>query len=157
MSSPVKLSQILERISKPAYWETYCLNKETGEIILITHSEFFDAEHGKKQDSESDDEKDVLIAAKAILSGDKRYILIPSNDEIDEYSIMERFCFSVEDDQISLALSDALKFKPVGHYFRKAVIRHGLVEEWESYLTMELRMMAKKWCEKNDIDFIEDI
>jgi len=41
--------------------------------------------------------------------------------------------------------------------FERAINRLGVIEEWHGYLGLELRLIAKQWCENNDIDFIENV
>jgi hypothetical protein len=70
---------------------------------------------------------------------------------------MERFCFSIEDDRISQLLSESLRGMKGVAQFEQAINRLGVIEEWYGYLVLELRWIAKQWCENNDIDFIEDV
>jgi len=157
MADSVKLSEIVERMDSHTYWTTFYLNKETGEIIPIMNEEFCMAKNLFLLEEQPDGKQDIRKIARDILDGDEKYIRIPSKFDIDEFSIMERFCFSIEDDRISKSLSHALKGKFAVQNFKQAIIRLGVVEEWYGYRNMELRIIAKKWCEKNDIDFTEDI
>jgi len=157
MKGAVKLSDIVESWTSTDPWTTFYLDKETGDIIPITHAEFFQAEKPFLAEPQPDGKPDVKRVARAILNRDDRYILIPSRYDLDEFAIMEQFCSSVEDDRVSEILSEALKDIRGVDVFEQALIRHGMVEDWHSHLQQELIVAAKEWCENNDIDFTEDV
>ena len=157
MRGAVKLSKIVETWSSADPWTTFYLNKVTGKIIPITHLEFYEAEKPFSAEPEPDGKPDVKHVARAILGGDERYILIPSRYEPNESEVMEQFCFSVVDDQVSEILSESLNGPRGAEFFAQSLIRHGMLEEWHSYLQQALILAAKEWCEKNDIEFNEDV
>jgi hypothetical protein len=157
MSGAVKLSEIVESWASTDPWTTFYLDKKSGEIIPITLAEFYEAEKPFRAEQQSDGRPDTLQIAKAVLDGDKRYIRLPSSAEIEESAIMEQFCASVEDDQISEALSESLKDISGPEVFEKTLVRYGMAEDWNAWYRQELKAAAKEWCENNDIEFVEDI
>ena len=157
MNTAVHLSNIVERLRTSFPWTTFYFDRRTGEIIPITFDDFHQAERPFLIEYESDGKPDAKQIARAVLNGDERYVEMPSPSDYDEHSIMERFCFSIEDDRISQLLSESLRGREGVAQFEQAINRLGVIEEWYGYLVLELRWIAKQWCENNDIDFIEDV
>ncbi len=157
MTGAVKVTDIVETWDSTDPWTAFYLDRKTGEIIPITHAELDLAEKPFLVETEPDGKPDIKRIARAILNGDERYVLLPSLHDLDVFAIMERFCASLEDDQISGNLSEALTNFQGMELFEQTVIRHGLVEFWQSHLHLEKLIAAKAWCEKNDIDFTDDV
>jgi len=156
MNAAVHLSDVVERLRTHEHWTTFYFDRKTGEIIPITDTEFHLAEKPFLVECQPDGKPDVKQIARAVLDGNERYVQMPSSFDIDDYSIMERFCFSVEDERISRALSESLGGFPGRKLFELAINQHGVIEEWHGYLRLELRSIARQWCERNDIDFMDD-
>ncbi len=157
MNPAVHLSDIVERLRTSVCWTTFYFDRRTGEIIPITFDEFHQAEKPFLVEFESDGKPDAKQIARAVLDGNERYVEMPSPSDYNEYSIMEKFCFSIEDDRILQLLSESLRGMEGMAQFEQAINRLGVIEEWYGYLKLELRLSAKQWCENNNIDFLEDI
>ena len=157
MSTAVHLSDIVERLHTSETWTTFYFDRRTGEIVPIEDSAFALAEKPFLVEFEPDGKPDPKQIARAVLNGDERYVQMPSPSDVDEYGIMERFCFAIEDDRISQSLSESLKEFQGMSRFEQAINRLGIIEEWHGYLGLELRSIAKRWCEENEIDFIDDV
>jgi len=157
MPPSVRLSDIVERLRTSERWTAFYFDRRTGEITAVTDNDLHLVEKPFLVEFEPDGKPDYRQVARAVLNGDDRYVPMPSPSDVDEHSIMERFCFSVEDDRISQLLSESLKgFQGISQ-FEQAINRLGIIEEWHGYLGLELRSIAKQWCEGHDIDFIDDV
>jgi len=157
MSSHIKLSEIIENINPSIYWTTPYLDKETGEIISISDREFFEAENKFMFLMRPDGKPDPIMIAKEIKDGSERYVKIPSEIDLNELSIMQRFCLSIDDEFISEKLSEILKGKFVLDHFSRAINRFGIIEDWHAYFHQELKFFVKEWCDINEIDYIDDL
>jgi hypothetical protein len=158
MEGAVKLSEIVESWTSTDPWTISYLDKETGEIIPITHFEFYEAEKPFLAEPQLDGRPDIKQVAKDVQDGDERYLRLPSRSEIEGYAIIrEQFCASVEDDRISEILSESLKQIRGEEVFEKTLIRYGMVEDWSAWYCRQQKTAAKEWCENNDVEFIEDI
>lgn len=68
---------------------------------------------------------------------------------------MERFCLSIEDEEISDSLYYAIKGKGAFRRFKEGIHRYGITDDWYKYREEALKQMARDWCEENDIEYIE--
>jgi hypothetical protein len=73
------------------------LNRITGEVISINDEERRLVERGYDPDDVPEWQRDVLPKVQAVLESDD-FLALPSQRDIHEYEIMERFCHSVEND-----------------------------------------------------------
>jgi len=103
MNPHVKLSDIIENISLQTY-ETSCyLNKETAEVVLVSEEELRAAEEDELLEDYPEWQKEQIELARDILANwnQDKYIALPDKFDIHEYRIMERFCLSIDDEEIS--------------------------------------------------------
>ena len=72
------------------------LNKKTGEIVLVSREEMDAAENDELADEASQwQEKGIQMVQEILQTGD--YISLPSQFDIQEYDMMEKFCLSIKD------------------------------------------------------------
>jgi len=113
-------------------------NTKTGEFDYF--NEYMDSEY---DDSEKF-EKDCWIAA-------------PSQRDIHEYDIMERFAETVTEPRANELLSVALEGKGAFRRFKDTLHRVGLTDEWYEYKYNTFIDLAREWCEENNIPYKDDI
>ena len=94
----VKLEDIVNSLGFLSDESEYYLDKTTGKIHFITDEMFSYAE----DEDEVDDpdfipewEIEGIEMAKEILSGNDKFIKLPTKFDVHEYSLMERFCLSI--------------------------------------------------------------
>lgn len=86
-----------------------------------------------------------------------KYIALPSKfDIINEYSMMERFALSV-DDEISDYLQTAIKGRGAFRQFNDGVSRFGIEEDWYEFRDEKYKELAIDWCEDNNIRYVDDL
>jgi hypothetical protein len=159
MAVPVKLRDIVDSISFQTDETSYYLNKETGDVTLLTDQEFRAAEeeNGSSrelyglEDEQIEIAKDILADARQ-----QKYIALPDKFDIHEYSIMERFCLSIEDEAISDSLYRTIKGRGAFRRFKDAIYRYGVADDWYQYRDNAMRDIAMDWCEENAIEYSED-
>src|SRR5207302_6654146 len=83
------------------------------------------------------------------------YLPLPDRFEINEYRIMQRFCLSVEDDDMRDDLCDAIRGRGAFRRFKDRVHPYGMAEEWYRYRDNALREMAMAWCEAHGLRYTE--
>ena len=69
------------------------------------------------------------------------YLPLPDRFEINEYLIMERFCLSVDDDDMRDDLCDAIRGRGAFRRFKDRAQAYGMAEEWYRYRDAALREM----------------
>jgi hypothetical protein len=117
--------------------ETYLFyNRETGELDF--YNEYMDME----DDDSEKYEDDMWIAA-------------PSQRDLDEYSIMEDFIDRVPGSQKKELLSVAIEGRGAFRRFKDTLYRVDLVDEWYSFKHNAFVEIARQWCERHGIGYIE--
>ena len=112
-------------------------NIETGEFDWL--NEFMDFED---DDSEKFDD-DAWIAA-------------PGQRDLDEYSIMENFIYTVSDPRKNELLCVAIEGKGAFRRFKDTVYREDLSDEWYSFRHNAFVEIARAWCESYNLDYFEN-
>jgi Uncharacterised protein family (UPF0158) len=72
-----------------------------------------------------------------------------------KYRIMERFCLSVDDEDIRDDLCNAIRGRGAFRYFKDRIHAYGIAEEWYRYRDAVLREIAMAWCEAHGLRYTE--
>jgi hypothetical protein len=156
MAILVKLDDIIDGLESQSDESSSFLNKRTGEVVLINDYEMRAAEEGNPLEDFPDWEQDQVRIAREILAETGQYIPLPTKFDIDEYSIMERFCVSIDNQEISDVLYDLISGSGAFRRFKDAIYRYGIEEEWHSYHDNALKEIAVEWCRENNIELDEE-
>lgn len=79
------------------------------------------------------------------------YVELPSQFDIHEWSIMERFCRSLEPGPLRDELDNAIHGRGAFRMFKDVIHRHGIADDWYAYRDAELEEIAIGWLEVNEI------
>jgi hypothetical protein len=150
----VKLSDIVEGMDFRSDERSSFLNLITGEVVSVTDEELRAAEHDARLEDFPEWQHDAIRIARDIVEAD-HYLPLPDRFEINEYSIMERFCLSVEDDDLRDDLCDAIRGRGAFRRFKDRVQGYGMAEDWYRYRDEALREIAMAWCEEHGIPYTE--
>ena len=158
MSPRVKISNIINIISSQSYNTSYYLDREKGEPFLVSKDQLRAAEGDAGLEDYPEWEREQIELAQEILTDKKgkRYILIPVKFVSHEYSAMENFCFSFDDDEISRALSQAIKGAGAFNRFNNCIHRYGIADDWYTYRYNSMKRVVIDWCEENKIEYVEE-
>ena len=119
-------------------WEQY-LDIENMEVVSVSDdrfSGFYDEELSEKIEEEYG----------------IRYFRLPSQYEIDEYSIMEDFIWSLPEGEMQNKLVGKIRGRGAFSRFRDGIYRFGIEKDWYEYLEKAHREIAVEWCEKNGFE-----
>ena len=155
MKATVKLGAIVDAMEMQSDATHQYLHVPTGEFLAVTDEEFFFAEEDEPLDDLPDWQRDEVEDAKKILESDE-YLQVPDKFEINEYKIMERFCFTIDDDEISDDLYHAIKGKGAFRRFKDKILYYGIEQDWYQYRDDTFYEIAREWCEDNEIPFVDD-
>ena len=150
----VKLQDILEGIDFQSDERSSFLNLTTGEVVAITDEELRAVENDEPLEDFPEWQHDAIRIAKDIVETD-HYLPLPDRFEINEYSIMERFCLSVDDADMRDDLCDAIRGRGAFRRFKDRVQVYGMAEEWYRYRDAALREIARAWCEAHGIAYTD--
>ena len=75
------------------------------------------------------------------------YILVPNKYDVDEYSMMERFIYTIPSELIQSRLEELIQGKGAFRRFKDAIFNLGITEEWYKFRDECYNEFAKEWCE----------
>ena len=152
MAVQVKLKDIIEGLEFLTDEGTSYLNTMTGEVVYVTTEELRAAEEEQPLEDFPEWQHDAIRIARDIVETD-HYLPLPDRFEIHEYQIMERFCLSVDDDDLRDDLCDAIRGRGAFRRFKDRIQAYGMAEGWYRYRDAALRAIAMAWCEAHGIPY----
>ena len=99
MAVQVKLKDIIEGLEFLTDEGSSYLNMTTGEVVYVTTEELRAAEEDEPLEDFPEWQHDAIRIARDIVETE-HYLPLPDRFEINEYQIMERFCLSVDDEDM---------------------------------------------------------
>jgi len=153
MSACVKLDTIIEVFECQGPESYSFFDKRTGEIVLVSEDELRAAEDGEDSEDFPEWERDIIDAAKEIVQESGDYIELPTKSDIDEYSIMKDFCYSLVDTDIRDDLLRSITGRGAFKRFKDAIYRYDISDKWYEYREEEFTRIAIDWCKEHGIDF----
>ena len=129
MKVQVKLKGIIEGLEFQSDEQSSFLNLTTGEVVSVTTEELRAAEEEQPLEDFPEWQHDAIRIAEEIIETE-HYLPLPDRFEIHEYQIMERFCLSVDDEDIRDDLCNAIRGRGAFRYFKDRIHAYGIAEEW---------------------------
>jgi uncharacterized protein UPF0158 len=152
MTIPVSLQDIVGELSILTDDATAYLNRRTGEVYTLTSEEINQVEDEDDQEDLPDWQLELLSKVREILDSED-WLPLPNKFEIHEYSIMEDFCWSVDDAELKEKLLNAIRGRGAFRYFKDTIHRQGIEEKWYRYREEAFAKVAIDWLEKNQIAY----
>ena len=84
-----------------------------------------------------------------------RFFRLPSPYDIHEYSIMERFIWSLPEGAIQDRLENAIRGRGAFRRFKDSIYRLDIEQEWYDFRANAYRKIAVEWCEEHGFQFVE--
>jgi len=123
-------------------------------VVSVTNEELRAAENEEPLEDFPEWQYDAIRIAGEILETD-HYLPLPTKFDIHAYGIMERFCRSIEDDDICDDLYNAIRGRGAFSRFKDRIHQYGIADNWYKYLDEALRELAIEWCEENGTSYTE--
>lgn len=139
----IPLRTIAEAIDETFSGWTQFLNTKTGEIVSLSDPAEIPWE-----------EEDVELAEEIEESDD--YERLPDQFEIHEFRIMEAFAASVSNEYQSGRLFRALNGRKPYRHFKDEIKYLGIDQQYYAFRFSEYMVIAKQWCERHDVPYIEE-
>ena len=133
----VKLQTIVDALYDTDDENVLYLDKEVGETVLIQDGIVYGAE-----DVSPDEVEDG-----------GRFIALPSSFDINNWMIMQKFIWNLDDEALRNRLNDAIHRSGAFSRFRDIVDDAGITDDWYAFRDDSYRSIAIEWCEDNDIDW----
>ena len=153
MAIRAKLTDVIDGMETQSDECSSFLNKGTGDVALIADEEMHAAEDDEPIEDFPDWQQDQVRTAREIIAETCDYIPLPTKFDINEYSIMERFCLSLDDPEISDVLYGSIKGSGAFRRFKDAIHQYDIADEWHNYRNDALKEIAIEWCRENNIEF----
>ena len=134
----VDLETITDAIEMASDSTNGFLNLDTMETVWL--SDYFDSEEDEELAMEIDNHPN-------------RYLCLPSQYDIHEYSIMEDFIDSLADTAIQNKLYHAIRGKGAFRRFKDEICYLGIREKWFTFQHDAYVEIAKKWCRDNCLEY----
>lgn len=153
MPLPVQLKAVVDEMEFGTdEWRAY-INRKTGELASFRA----DARRAVEDDDPPGEgwELDEWQDCKRVLE-DHDFIELPSKDDIHEYSIMERFCSSLNDERTRDRLLDAIAGRGAFRRFKDLIHRQGIEQDWYRYRDDALKKIAADFLEAHGIPYSDD-
>jgi hypothetical protein len=131
------------------------LNKETGELVSTMDEDIRAIENEENEDDFPEWQRESLAIARKVLDNPD-YLALPDKFEIDEYRIMERFCYSVSDPELSGELMYQIKGRGAFRRFKDAIHHYGIEDKWYEFRNEAMEEIAIEWLESHGIPFSRD-
>lgn len=152
MANRVKLDLIVDEMDFQFDGTSSFFNKETKEIVSISDEEFRAAEDEEPIGDFPDWQQQNIKIAEEILFGNS-WTSLPSKFDIHEYNIMEKFCLSLKNNNLSDIMYYSIKGNGAFRKFKDNIRKYNIEEDWYKYRDKALRAIAIEWCEGNGIEY----
>lgn len=162
MSSKVSIKELMECIELSMgqldEFEAYnnYINVKTGKIVSVPAKFLGMVEDGEEPNGLPDWQVEDYKIAEDIVDNYEDYVNIPNEDEIREYDIMEGFCYSYKDKKVSEELCNSIDGRGAFRKFKQLIYDKGIYDEWYEYRDNKFIEKIIEWCERNDIDYVDD-
>ncbi len=153
MAIRVKLDDIIEGLEFQSDERHSFLDKRTSEVVSISNEEMRAAEDDDPIEDFPDWEQDLVRIAKEIIDETGNYIALPTKFDIHEYSIMEKFCLSLNDSEMCETFYNLIKGGGAFGRFKNAIHEYDIADDWYNYRNDALKEIAIEWCQENGIEF----
>ena len=155
MYMKVNLANIMEGMELQSYDNQAFINLKSGEIVYISQTALLIAEDGEDFKHLSEWQQEEIQSALDITRGEGKYVRLPTSFNINEYEIMENFCFSLPDADMQDALLSSIRGKGAFRRFKDNIYRFGIAEKWYDYRDTKYKEIAVEFCERYNISYIE--
>lgn len=135
MSITIKLSNIIDELEMMSSEMQSYLNIKTGEIVTI--SDYL----GSEEDADN------------IEKNPDDFVLLPTQFDINEYSIMENYIDEIDDEEIKCKLYESIRGKGAFRRFKNTIYYLNLKNQWYDFKAKAFKKIATEWCEENDINY----
>ncbi|MBP1990998.1 UPF0158 family protein [Paenibacillus eucommiae] len=159
MKIKAKLQDIVDGMDMQIEEYNTYLSLKTGEVVSVYQHDLRtaeDSEEGATFEHLRDWQQENMKIAVDVVEDFDNYIELPTRFDINEYDMMENFCYSLKNQRHQDALLQAIQGKGAFRRFKDKIADLDIDAEWYSYKEEGYKEKAKEWCRDNDIDFIED-
>ena len=146
----VELSKVIDVLEMIDQENNDYLNKETYEIVIVSDEDFRLAEEKLDNDIPLWQLKSIELANEVMYSD--TYISLPTKYDIHDYKIMEKFCFSLNDELSDICLYE-IKRKKAFANFKNFTHKFNLTNRFYEFKNEIYKEIAINWLKDNNIKY----
>lgn len=152
MSTRTRLRDLVDAMQFQSQESDAFLDKKTGSIVVITDELRLMMEQEGELDHAPEWQREMIQDARAIENDTEgRFILLPSQEEIHEYGIMEDFIDTLSSGPQIDTLQRAIQGRGAFRRFKDTLLRFGIAESWYRFRDEAMGQIALAWCEEHGI------
>lgn len=155
MPLPVALKEVIDGLEMVGDSIKAYINRKTGEIVEGTLEQELSAESDKPSDNWPDWQVEEWKQTRRVLKS-KDFIALPSQFEIHEWAIMERFAQSLENEDDRDTLLEGLHGRGAFRRFERRIEGLGVREQWYKFRGNALAEIAIEFLEAKGIPYTRD-
>lgn len=151
----LKLADIIDAIEFHSDEHHAFIDVKNNMVCILSDSALSYAEND--DEDYPDWQHEEILCAKAFLEDEtNNFIALPTQHDADEYSIMEDFAFTLDDEHKKEKLLIALQGKGAFRRFKDTVICLEIENDWYRFRDEQYRQFTLDWCETNGINIKKD-
>ena len=151
----VKLSTIIDALEMPCEESHAFLDKQTGEVVVLSDEELGAAENDDDIDDYPEWQRKNIEQAKTVQAdegdGGSRFLPLPDRFEINEWDMMRDFATHLQNEDHATALLNAIQGRGAFRYFKDRIHELGLADSWYAFRDGQYRQAALDWCAAHGI------
>jgi Uncharacterised protein family (UPF0158) len=156
MAAKVRLGDIVEALESAGDEHSFWLDRETGEVCLLTDQVVDYAEDDTPLEKVPEPmRKDVEVARLVQEDTEHRYLELPGKLDIHDWDIMDCFASTVKDEHLQREIKQSIRGSGAFRMFKRLLEEYKLWDTWNKFHDARLREIAVEWCEDNDVAWRE--
>jgi len=155
MQVNAKLSDIIEALEMQSEESRHFLNVKTGEVVNVSSEALLLAEEGEEYDHLPVWQHDEVKSAYDIVDNLEDYQDLPNRFDINEYHMMERFCYQQSEPKSQNQLLKAIQGKGAFRRFKDTAAYLGILDQWYDFKDACYKEIAIKFCEDLGVGWME--
>src|SRR5690625_4368530 len=128
------------------------INIATGKLVSLLQEFLIHVEDGKPYDDLPEWQQEQMILAIDVLENEDNHISLPSQFSINEYGMMEGFCF-IQVDRRQTELLNAIKRKGAYRRFKDKVFDLDLKDAWYTFRDESYQQIAIDFCKQHGLEY----
>lgn len=151
-AKPVKLDDLVGEIELQIDNTFSYIHTRTGEVITLSEEEIRAVEDEKPIERFPAWQRGNIEKAIEILEDEEEiYLDFTLRNECDEYEIMEKFIWTIRDEEIRDDLYNAIQGRGAYRRFKDGIIEHGVDKQWYTYKEKRIKEQVMEWCKEHDL------
>lgn len=152
MALPVSVRDVINELEFVGDRVAAYLDRRSGEVVIVTEYESSTVE-GKRDIGGLPAWEQHADAKAREVRESQDYLQLPDRFDIDEYSIMERFCESLDDRKAGDALAERIRGSSALRSFEDGIYRYKVAHAWFRFREAELHKLVVDWLEAYGIPY----